>query len=58
MWSPIDSQAESERQLRSRILAFIDRYCGSMTLQDAREWYAEAFLCDPSPDAPTETPSS
>ena len=37
---------EDERILRSRILAFIDEHCGSMTLQDAREWYNDAFLND------------
>jgi len=28
---------------RSQVLAFLDEYCRSLTLQDVREWYVEAF---------------
>jgi hypothetical protein len=32
-----------ERIARSQVLAFLDEYCRSLTLQDVREWYVEAF---------------
>ena len=32
-----------ERAMRRQILAFLDEYCGSLTLQDVREWYVDAF---------------
>jgi len=32
-----------ERAMRRQILAFLDEYCRTLTLQDVREWYADAF---------------
>jgi len=32
-----------ERKMRRQILAFLDEYCGSLTLQDVREWYVDVF---------------
>ncbi len=42
MWSTIESEAD-ERAMKHQILAFLDEYCRGMTLQDVREWYADAF---------------
>ena len=50
MWRSVDMPDSDENAMRLEILAFLDVYCRGKTLQDAREWYAEAFL--------TEAPSS
>jgi hypothetical protein len=34
--------------LRAELLAFLDRYWTDMTLQQAREWFEDAFLRPPS----------
>ncbi len=39
-----------EPSMRGMILAFLDEYCRGMTLQDAREWYADAFAGDDVPE--------
>lgn len=39
-----------ERTMRRQILAFLDEYCRSLTLQDVREWYVDAFP-EPTPPA-------
>ena len=40
-----------ERTMRRQILAFLDEYCRSLTLQDVREWYVDAFP-EATPAAP------
>jgi hypothetical protein len=40
-----------ERAMRRQILAFLDEYCCTLTLQDVREWYADVFP-DITPAAP------
>ncbi|HTU70069.1 MAG TPA: hypothetical protein VMF11_07075 [Candidatus Baltobacteraceae bacterium] len=40
-----------ERAMRRQILAFLDEYCGSLTLQDVRAWYVDVFP-DVTPAAP------
>jgi hypothetical protein len=40
-----------ERAMRRQILAFLDEYCRTLTLQDVREWYLDAFP-DVTPAAP------
>ncbi len=37
--------------MRRQILAFLDEYCRTLTLQDVREWYVDAFP-DVTPAAP------
>ena len=37
--------------MRRQILEFLDEHCGSLTLQDVREWYADVFP-DITPAAP------
>jgi len=32
-----------ERTMRRQVLAFLDEYCRTLTLQDVREWYVDAF---------------
>ncbi len=46
MWRSIDVLDSDESAMRHEILAFLDVYCRGKTLQDAREWYAEAFLAE------------
>ena len=29
--------------MRRQILAFLDEYCRTLTLQDVREWYVDVF---------------
>ncbi len=29
--------------MRRQVLAFLDEYCGSLTLHDVREWYVDVF---------------
>jgi len=50
MWRSIDALDSDESAMRHEILAFLDVYCRGKTLQDAREWYAEAFSTEPSPN--------
>ena len=40
-----------ERAMRRQVLAFLDEYCRSLTLQDVREWYVDVFP-DLTPAAP------
>lgn len=40
-----------DRAMRRQILAFLDEYCGSLTLQDVREWYLDVFP-DTTPAVP------
>jgi hypothetical protein len=40
-----------EHTMRRQILAFLDEYCRTLTLQDVREWYADVFP-DVTPAAP------
>ncbi len=49
MWRSIDMPDSDESAMRHEILAFLDVYCRGKTLQDAREWYAEAFLAEAPP---------
>lgn len=49
MWRSIDTLDSDESVMRLEILAFLDVYCRGKTLQDAREWYAEAFLTEVPP---------
>jgi hypothetical protein len=41
-----------EHAMRSQILAFLEDYCRSLTLQDVREWYVDAFP-ELTPTAPS-----
>ena len=49
MWRATDTTDQDERAMRREILAFLDVYCRGMTLQDAREWYVEAFAAESPP---------
>jgi hypothetical protein len=40
-----------ERKMRRQILAFLDEYCRTLTLQEVREWYVDVFP-DVTPAAP------
>jgi len=40
-----------ERTMRRQVLAFLDEHCRSLTLQDVREWYVDAFP-ESAPPAP------
>lgn len=42
--TPTAEPVADERVMRRQILTFLEEYCRGMTLQDVREWYAEAFL--------------
>ena len=46
MWPTSESEAEERTAMKHQILAFLDEYCRGMTLQDVREWYADAFASD------------
>jgi hypothetical protein len=43
MWSAAGPELEEERTMRRLMLAFLDEYCRGLTLQDVRQWYADAF---------------
>ena len=51
MWRSPDAVEMDESEMRHELLAFLDVYCRGMTLQDAREWYAEAFSPEHAPTA-------
>jgi hypothetical protein len=51
MMGALSESAESEAAMRAQILVFLEEYCRSMTLRDAREWYAEALAADGHPGA-------
>jgi hypothetical protein len=40
MWTELEG---ADGRLRYELLAFINEYCRSMTLQQAREWFDDAF---------------
>ena len=42
MSRPIGPEID-ERTMRRQILAFLDEYCRTLTLQDVREWYIDVF---------------
>ena len=47
MWETLDPAGEAaERAMRGQILSFLEEFCRGMTLQDARDWYVDAFACD------------
>lgn len=50
MWFTLGSEAD-DGLMRRQVLAFLDEYCRGMTLQDACEWYADAFAADDRPVA-------
>ncbi|MGZ3503126.1 MAG: hypothetical protein ACXVAW_01025 [Vulcanimicrobiaceae bacterium] len=46
-WTELEG---ADRRLRQDLLAFVNEYCHSMTLQQAREWFDEAFPLRQSED--------
>lgn len=44
MLAVVEAHGCDEPATRAQILAFIDEYCRHLTLQDVREWYADAVL--------------
>ena len=46
MWPSSESEGEERAAMKHQLLAFLEEYCRGMTLQDVREWYADALAGD------------
>ncbi|MBV8490673.1 MAG: hypothetical protein JO199_09100 [Candidatus Eremiobacteraeota bacterium] len=42
----VEIREGDETAMRRQVLAFLEEYCRTLTLREAREWYDEAFAAE------------